>query len=221
MAALRWGLARDLAIAFRSRNELVVQLVFFVLVASLFPLTLAPEPGTLAMLGPGVLWVAALLSSLLALPRLFGRDFDDGTLAQVALSPRPLPALVSGKMLAHWLVTGLPVVVLAPVLGAAYRLDAAAGALLAASLALGTPILSLLGGIVGALTLGARGGSGLAALLALPLYVPVLIFGSGAVAAQAAGLSASPHLSLLAAGLLLAGMAAPFAAAAAIRIALD
>ena len=221
LAAIGWAVARDLKLALRSRAELGVQLLFYVIVVALFPLAMAPERELLATIGPGVLWVAALLASLLSLPRLFASDFADGTLEQIALSPMPLQALVSGKIIAHWLATGLPVVVLVPLTGLAYQLDAQALGVLAASLALGTPILSLLGAIGAALTLGVRGGGSLLALLVLPLYVPVLIFGAGAVDAASAGLGAAANLSLLGAGLALAILAAPFAAAAAVRIALD
>jgi heme exporter protein B len=221
VAALGWAVARDLKLALRSRAELGVQLLFYVIVVALFPLSMTPERELLATIGPGVLWVAALLASLLSLPRLFASDFADGTLEQIALSPMPLAALVSGKILAHWLTTGLPVVVLVPLTGLAYQLDADALGVLAASLALGTPVLSLLGAIGAALTLGVRGGGSLLALLVLPLYVPVLIFGAGAVDAASAGLGAAANLSLLGAGLALAILAAPFAAAAAVRIALD
>ena len=220
-AAFAWALARDLRIALRSKAELGVQLMFYVIVVSLFPLASSPSREVLATLGPGVLWTAALLASLLSLPRLFSADYGDGTLEQIALSPRPLSALVSGKMAAHWLTTGLPVAVLAPILGEQYSMDFMELGILAVALLLGTPILSLLGAIGAALTLGARGGGSLLALLVLPLYVPVLIFGAGAVDAVRTGLSASPQLSLLAAGLLLALVAAPFAVAAAVRIALD
>jgi heme exporter protein B len=221
LAAMRWAVARDLRVALRSRAELGVQLLFYVIVVSLFPLASSPDRALLATLGPGVLWVAALLASLLALSRLFAADFADGTLEQIALSPYPLPALVAGKALAHWLATGLPVVILAPILGVQYALDAQVLAIVAGSLLLGTPILSLLGGIGAALTLGTRGGGSLLALLILPLDVPVLIFGAGAADAWRAGLSVSPNLSLLGAGLLVAIVGAPFATAAAVRIALD
>jgi len=219
--AFGWALARDLKLAFRSRAELGVQLLFYVIVVTLFPLASTPERTLLATLGPGVLWVAALLASLLSLPRLFAGDFADGTLEQMALSPWSLPALVSGKIAAHWLTTGLPVAVLAPLLGLQYALDAPALWTLAAGLLLGTPILSLLGAIGAALTLGLRGGGGLLALLVLPLCVPVLIFGAGAVDAVRAGLGAGANFSLLAAGLLIALVGAPLACAAALRIALD
>ena len=219
--AFEWALARDLRIAMRSKAELAVQLLFYVIVVALFPLAMAPERALLAAIGPGVLWVAALLASLLSLSRLFAADQSDGTLEQMALSPWPLPALVSGKMMAHWLTTGLPVAVLAPVLSAQYGMRGEEAWVLAGTLLLGTPILSLLGAIGAALTLGLRGSGSLLALLILPLYVPVLVFGAGAVDALRAGLGAGANLSLLGAGLLIAAVGAPFAAAAAVRIALD
>ena len=221
LAGVRWALARDLRLAFRSRAELGVQLLFYVIVVTLFPLATAPERNLLSTMGPGVLWVAALLASLLSLPRIFALDQADGTLEQMALSPWPLPAIVSGKILAHWLTTGLPVVVLAPLAALQYGLDGIAIGVRVAGLALGTPILSLLGAIGAALTLGVRGAGGLVALLVLPLYVPVLIFGAGAVDAVRAGIAVDANLSLLGAGLIAAALGSPFAAAAAVRIALD
>jgi heme exporter protein B len=221
LAGLRWAAMRDLRLAMRSRAELGVQLLFYVIVVALFPLGTTPERSLLATMGPGVLWVAALLASLLSLPRLFANDYADGTLEQIALSPCPLQALVSGKILAHWLTTGLPVALLAPLLGIQYSLDGESLAVLVAGLLIGTPILSLLGAIGAALTLGLRAGGSLLALLVLPLYVPVLIFGAGAVDSVRAGLGATANFSLLGAGLLLALVGAPFAAAAAVRIALD
>jgi heme exporter protein B len=218
---VRWALLRDLRIALRSRSELAVQLLFYVIVVALFPLASTPEKTMLATMGPGVLWVAALLASLLSLPRLFSADHADGTLEQIALSPYPLEALVSGKILAHWLTTGLPVALLAPLLGVVYQMDGESMAVLAAALLIGTPILSLLGAIGAALTLGLRAGGSLLALLILPLYVPVLIFGAGSVDAVRAGLGATANLTLLTAGLIIAVVGAPFAAAAAVRIALD
>jgi heme exporter protein B len=219
--AIRWGLARDLRIALRSRAELGVQLLFYVIVVTLFPLATTPERTLLATMGPGVLWVAALLASLLSLPRLFAGDYADGTLEQIALSPHPLAALVSGKILAHWLTTGLPVAVLAPLLGIQYSMSGDALVILTIALLLGTPILSLLGAIGAALTLGLRAGGSLLALLVLPLYIPILIFGAGSVDMWRSGLDVSGNLSLLGAGLLLAIVGAPFAAAAAVRIAMD
>ena len=219
--AVRWAIVRDVRLALRSRAELAVQLLFYVIVASLFPLATAPERATLSILGPGVVWVAALLASLLSLPRLFAADYADGTLEQLALSPYPLAALVGGKIVAHWLTTGLPLVVIAPLVGLQYAMERETLAVLATALLIGTPILSLLGAIGAALTLGLRSSGSLLALLILPLYVPVLVFGAGAVEAVRTGVGASAHLSLLGAGLLVACVGAPFAAAAAVRIALD
>jgi heme exporter protein B len=219
-SGVAWGLARDLKLALRSRPELGVLLLFYVIVVTLFPLGVGPEPAMLRRLGPGVLWVAALLASLLSLPRLFAADFADGTLEQIALSPYPLSALVAGKIAAHWASTGLPLVIASPLLGIQFGLGASELGVLALSLLIGTPTLSLLGAIGAALTLGLRAG-GLLALLVLPLYVPILIFGTGAVDAVRAGLSAGAQLSLLGAALLAAIVGAPLAAAAAVRIALD
>jgi len=221
LPAIRWSLLRDLRIALRSRAELGVQLLFYVIVVTLFPLATTPERNLLLTMGPGVLWVAALLASLLSLPRLFAGDYADGTLEQIVLSPHPLPALVGGKILAHWLTTGLPVVVLAPLLGLQYGMPGDTLLVITVALLLGTPILSLLGAIGAALTLGLRAGGSLLALLVLPLYIPVLIFGAGSVDMWRAGLAVSGNFSLLGAGLLLAIVGAPFAAAAAVRIAMD
>ncbi len=220
-AAFGWSLARDLRVAFRSKAELGVQLLFYVIVVSLFPLTASPTREFLSTMGPGVLWTTALLASLLSLPRVFASDFSDGTLEQMALSARPLPAMLSGKIAAHWLTTGVPIALMAPLLGVQYVLEPSVLTTLMVALLIGTPILSLLGAVGAALTLGARGGGSLLALLVLPLYAPVLIFGAGAVDAVRAGVSAAPHLSLLGAGLLVALVAVPFALAAAVRIALD
>ena len=217
--ALAWACRRDLRLAAQSRAELAVVLLFFLLVASMFPLAVSPDPDLLRAIAPGIAWVAALLATLLGLPRLFANDWADGTLEQILLAPAPLPALVAGKVLAHWLVTGLPLVVLAPLAGVQFGLPAEAIGVLVVSLALGTPILSWLGAVTAALTLGTRGGASLLALLVLPLAVPVLIFGAGSVEAQIAGLGPDAHLSLLGAGLILACLLGPFAAALAVRIA--
>ena len=214
-------MTRDLKLAIRSKAELGVQLLFYVIVVTLFPLAVGAEPVLLRALGPGVLWVAALLASLLSLSRIFAADFADGSLEQLALSPHPLPALISGKIAAHWMSTGLPLVVASPLLGAQFGLTTDEGWLLALGLLMGTPTLSLLGAIGAALTLGLRAGGGLLALLILPLYVPILIFGAGSIEAARAGLGAGAQLSLLAAALLAALVGAPLAAAAAVRIALD
>lgn len=212
---------RDLLIASRRKSDAAAPLLFFVVVASLFPLGLGPEPEMLRRIGPGVLWVGALLATMLSMTRLFAADYEDGTLEQMALSPEPFAALVYGKLAAHWLTTGLPLIVVAPLLGLQYGLAADTIAVLAASLAVGTPLLSLIGAIGAALTLGVRGGGMLMALLVLPLYVPALVFGAGAVEAGAAGTGAEPHLSLLGACLVLAAFFAPWAITAALRLALE
>lgn len=216
-----WGFGRDVLLSMRHPGETLLVVAFFVLVASLFPMGVGADPQLLARIGPGVIWVCALLAAFLSLPALFSGDHADGCLEQMALSPHPMPGWVCGKIAAHWVVSGLPITVLSPLLGLQYGLSADTLAALAAALLLGTPVLSLLGAACTALALGARGGGMLLAILALPLFVPVLIFGAGAAEAQSAGLSAAPHLSLLAAGLIVAAMAAPFAVCAALRIALD
>ncbi len=200
---------------------MLTALFFFVIVCSLFPLGIGPEPALLRKIAPGVLWVAALLATLLGLPRMFAADHQDGTLEQMALSPSPLGLLVAGKILAHWLVSGLPLVLLAPVLGIQFDLAPDALGVLVLALLLGTPLLSLIGAIGAALTLGVRGGGVLLALLVLPLYVPALIFGAGAVEAHIAGLAFAGHFSLLGAMLAVALFFAPWATTAALRIALE
>lgn len=212
---------RDLLAALRHRADLATTLIFFAIVVSLFPLGVGPETALLRTMGPGVVWVAALLASMLALTRLFASDYADGTLEQLALSPHPLTLLVLGKIAAHWLASGLPLVIIAPLLGLQFDLDAEAQLVLLASLMLGTPTLGLIGAVGAALTLGVRGGGALLSLLVLPLYVPVLIFGAGAVEASAAGLGAAAHLSLLGALLLVALVFAPWATALAVRIAVE
>jgi len=215
------ALRRDLLLAARHRSEVLTALSFFVVVRRLFPLGIGPEPELLRRIGPGALWVAALLATLLGLPRLFASDHADGTLEQMALSPRSFVLQVAGKMVAHWLVCGLPIVLLAPLLGLQFDLDADALRVLVVSLLIGTPLLSLICAIGAALTLGVRGGGALLALIVLPLYIPALVFGSGAVEAQAAGLGVRAHLSILAAMLVLAVCFAPWATTAALRIALE
>ena len=219
--ALRAVAGRDLLSALRHRADLLTTLIFFVIVASLFPLGVGAETALLRTMGPGVVWVAALLASMLALARLFAGDYADGTLEQLALAPQPLSALVMAKIAAHWLATGLPLVIVAPLLGLQYDLDSDALLVLLASLLLGTPTLSLIGAIGAALTLGVRGGGALLSLIVLPLYVPVLIFGAGAVEASAAGLGAAAHLSVLGALMLVALVFAPWATAVALRIAVE
>lgn len=212
---------RELLLVMRRKGEVLTALFFFVIVSSLFPLGIGPESILLRKVAPGVLWVAALLASMLGLQRMFAPDHADGTLEQMVISPTPLVALVAGKIAAHWLVSGLPLVLMAPVLGLQFDLDAGALAVLMLALLLGTPLLSLIGAIGAALTLGVRGGGVLLSVLVLPLYVPALIFGAGAVEAQISGLGASGHLSLLGAMLVLTLFFAPLATTAALRISLE
>jgi heme exporter protein B len=214
-------LRRDLLLAARRRSEVLTALFFFVVVVSLFPLGIGPEPAQLRRIAPGVLWVAALLATLLGLPRLFAADHADGTLEQMALSSQPFALLMAGKVAAHWLLCGLPLVLLAPVLGLQFGLDAGALGILMISLLLGTPLLSLIGAIGAALTLGVRGGGVLLSLLVLPLFIPALVFGAGAVEAHSAGLGVRGHLSVLGAMLAVAMFFAPWATTAALRIAME
>jgi heme exporter protein B len=213
--------ARDVLQAWRRRADWFTTLFFFVIVVSLFPLGVGPEPAQLRAMAPGVLWVAALLAAMLSLPRVFASDYEDGTLDQLLLVPQPLLTLVLAKVLAHWVLSGVPLALLGPLLGLQFGLDGEAVAVLGMALLLGTPCLSLIGAVGAALTLGLRGGGVLVALLVLPLYIPVLIFGAGAVHAALAGTAAAPHLSLLGACLLIALVVAPWATGAALRIAAD
>ncbi len=212
---------RDAKLAVRSKGEVFQALAFFVVVVSLFPLAIGPESALLKRIAPGVVWVAALLSVLLTLPRMLANDYADGTLEQLALSAYPLPVIVAGKIAAHWLMAGLPLALLSPLLGLQFGLESRELVVLFASLMLGTPVLSMIGAIGAALTLGVRGGSILLALLVLPLYVPVLIFGAGAVEQSMVGIDVSANLSLLGAILLLGGLVVPFAVAVAVKISLD
>ena len=212
---------RDLLLAFRRRADVLTLGLFFVIVASLFPLGVGPEPAVLRVIAPGVLWVAALLSCLLSLGRIFTTDYLDGVLEQMVLAPHPLTVLVLAKVCAHWLVAGLPVVLLSPMLGLQFGLSGDALGVLTLSLLLGTPLLSLIGAIGAALTLGVRGSGALVALLVLPLFMPVLIFGAGAVTSTASGMGAEAHLSLLGAGLMVGLVLAPWATASALRLAVE
>ena len=219
--AVRAIVRRDLLLAFRRRADVMTIVFFFIIVASLFPLGIGPEPAVLRMIAPGVLWVAALLSCLLSLGRVFSADYLDGVLEQLLLIPHPLTVLVLAKIFAHWLVSGLPVVLLSLLLGVQFGLGGDALGVLALSLLLGTPTLSLIGSIGAALTLGVRGSGTLVALLVLPLFIPVLIFGAGAVGSTVSGIGAEANLSLLGACLMLALPLAPWATAAAVRIAVE
>lgn len=218
---LRGLFMRDLRIALRRRSDTTAALVFFVIVVSLFPLGVGPEPALLRSMAPGVVWVAALLASMLSLSRLYADDHQDGTLEQLLLAATPLPLLVLSKVAAHWLVSGLLLALLSPLLALQFDLSARAAGVLALSLLLGTPLLSLIGAIGAALTVGVRGAGVLLSLLVLPLYIPVLIFGAGAVDASNAGLSVGGHFSLLGAMLVAALFLAPLASAVALRISVE
>jgi heme exporter protein B len=208
----RWIIWRDLILAWRRRADVLSTLFFFVIVVSLFPLSISPDPRLLKSIAPGVVWVAALLASMLSLGRLFSNDYVDGTLEQILLTPQPLYLIVLGKVLAQWLVAEVPLVLMAPILGVQFGLSQNTVVVLTISLLLGTPVLSLIGSIGAALTLGLRGSGVLVALLVLPLYIPVLIF---------AGFSPQAHLSLLGAVLALSLVFAPWATCAALRISVE
>lgn len=223
MLAVFWRiLTRDLLLASRRRTDVLTTLFFFLIVVSLFPLGVGTEQQILRILGPGVVWVAALLASMLALERLFAADYEDGTLEQMLLTAQPLALLVLAKVTAHWLLTGLPLVLIAPLMGMQYHLDDVAVGVMMLALLLGTPVLSLIGAIGAALTLGLRGGGILLSLLILPLYIPVLVYGAGAVEVSTVDLADTrPYLMLLGAFLLGALVLAPWGAAAALRISLE
>jgi heme exporter protein B len=221
LKTIKWVVQRDLLLAFRRRSDVLITVFFFIIVISLFPLGVGPEAETLRVMAPGIVWVAALLASMLALGRLFSLDYADGSLEQLLLLPESLVLVVIGKLIAHWLVAGLPLVLIAPVMALQFGLSGDAIAVLFYSLLIGTPVLSLVGAIGAALTLGVRGGGVLISLLVLPLYIPVLIFGAGAVSAEVSGLGGDAHLLLLG-GVLAGALAlAPWASAAALRISLE
>lgn len=214
-------LRRDLRLSVRQKQDLMNPLLFFVMVVALFPLGVSPESSFLSEAGAGILWVGALLATMLSLDHLFRFDFEDGTLEQTALQPQPLFLLVLAKTVAHWMVTGLPLVVLTPLLGLMLYLDGNSVAVLCLTLLIGTPVLSLIGSVGAALTVGLRAGGVLLSLLVIPLYIPVLIFGTGTVMAAGGGADVSGHLALMAAMLVLALVLAPLAAAAALKISLS
>jgi len=218
---LRWIVWRDLILAWRRRADALSTLFFFVIVVSLFPLGIGPETELLRSIAPGVVWVAALLASMLSLGRLFANDYHDGTLEQLLLTPQPLYLVVLGKVAAQWVTSELPLVVIAPLLGVQFGLSNQTLVVLVVTLLLGTPVLSFIGSVGAALTLGLRSSSVLIAILVLPLYIPVLIFGAGAVEASIAGLSPASHMYLLGAVTVLALIFAPWATAAALRISLE
>jgi len=212
---------RDLLLAMRRRSDVLTTLFFFVMIVSLFPLGVGPEPDMLRKMAGGVVWVSALLASMLSLARMFSADYLDGTLEQMMLSPQSLSVLVLGKIVAHWMSSGLPLVLIAPVLGLQFGMPVQALGMLMLALLLGTPVLSMMGAIGAALTLGLRGGGVLVSLLVLPLCIPVLIFGSGAIQAVSSGMSAASNLALLGAFLLLALVFTPFVTAQALKISME
>jgi heme exporter protein B len=214
-------IGRDLRLALRGGIGSLVSVVFFVIAVALFPLGVGPALDLLERIAPGVLWVCALLAAMLSLDRMFHDDFEDGSLEQIALGALPLELVALAKVIAHWLSTGLPLVIAAPLLAVLINLSAEGFAVLIVSLLLGTPILSLIGSVGAALTVGLRRGGVLLSLLVLPLYVPVLIFGVGAVEGAIYGFGERAHLLILAGGLVGALVLAPFAAAAALRLALE
>ncbi len=215
-------LKRDLLLALRRRSEVFTVLFFFMVVISLFPLGVGSEDEILKQIAPGVVWIAALLASTLALDRLFASDHLDGTLEQLSLTPQSLPVMVFAKMVAHWLLTGLPLVLISPLVGLFYHLPSGSIAVMMLVLLLGTPVLSMIGAICAALTLGLRGGGVLISLLVLPLYIPVLVYGSGAIStSMVEGLSIQPYVLLLSAFAMLSVIFTPWATAAALRISLE
>ena len=214
-------LKRDLLLAMRRKSDITSTLFFFVVVVSLFPLAIGPELDILRQIAPGIVWVAALLASMLALDHMFSSDFQDGSLEQLALTPQPLSILVLAKIVAHWLITGLPLVFITPLLGLQYNLSPDAIGILVLSLFIGTPILSLIGAIGAALTLGLRGAGVLVSLLVLPLTIPVLIFGAGAVEASISGLGAEGHLSMLSAIFVLSLLLSPLAVAVSLKVSIE
>ncbi|MFD2112627.1 heme exporter protein CcmB [Thiorhodococcus fuscus] len=215
-------LSRDLTLAMRRRTDVLTTLFFFVIVVSLFPLGVGTESKALQIIGPGVVWVAALLASMLALERLFAADYEDGTLEQMLLTAQPLSLLVLAKVAAHWILTGLPLVLIAPLVGMQFQLTDNAIIIMMLALLVGTPILSLIGAIGAALTLGLRGGGILLSLLILPLYIPILVYGSGAVEVSRIDLAdTQPYFALLGAFLLVALVFAPVASSAALKISLE
>jgi len=220
-AAFRFMVVRDLTLAMRRRTDVFTTLFFFIIAVTLFPLGVGPEMETLRTIAPGVIWVAALLAAMLSLSTLFASDYEDGTLEQMVMAPYPLSVLVSGKLFAHWLLTGVPLALLSPLLGMQLGLSTDVIQILVITLLLGTPVLSFIGSIGAALTLGVRGGGILLSLLVLPLFVPVLIFGSGAVEAYSSGVSIDGHLSLLGAILVMSIVLAPFATSVALRISVE
>jgi heme exporter protein B len=221
MSAFVAVVQRDLGVALQRKVELLSGMFFYLVVATLFPLAIGSDLDILRTLAPGVLWVGALLSTMLTLGRLFEADLQDGTLEQMVLTPNNLSWLVLAKILSHWLICGLPLVLMAPVLGVMFDLPLNYAWVLMGTLLLGTPILSCIGAIASALTLGLRGGGVLISLLVLPLFIPVLVFGSGAIESLQAGLGVQAYISILCAMLLPAVFFSPWACSAALKVSLE
>lgn len=218
MSFLLATVKRELLLALRSRNEIINPLAFFVIVIALFPLAVSPEASVLSKVAPGIIWVAALLATLLSMDSVFKHDFDDGSLEQILVSPQPLVLLVLGKVISHWLISGFLLALLSPLLGLMLFLPSQAMLALVGSLLIGTPSLSLLGAIGAALTVGLRKGGILISLLVLPLYIPVLIFGAATVQAGSLNMPIAGYLALLGAMMVFSLMVAPFAIAAALKL---
>lgn len=214
-------LRRDLQLAMRQGADSVMVVAFFIVTTTLFPFGVGPEANILARIASGVIWVSALLAAMLSLERVFQTDYEDGTLELLTLSPVSLEVVVLGKVVAHWLTTGLPLIIAAPVMAVMLNMDTDGFVVLMIAMLLGTPALSLIGAIGAALILGARRGGVLVSLLVLPLYIPILIFGAGAVEAALLGMSATAQLQIMGAILLLALAATPFATAHALRQAME
>ena len=221
LSALLTIIRRDLLVAFRRRAELVNPILFYVIVVTLFPLGVSPDQEFLSQLAPGVVWVTALLAALISMESIFRQDFDDGSVEQLFLSQHPPTILILGKVIAHWLITGLPMLVIVPLMALLLYIPQQAIPTLFITVLIGTPILSLIGAIGVALTAGLRGGGVLLGLLVLPLYIPVLIFASGAVSAAIEGLPYSGHVAMLGAGLILALILSPLAISASLKISMS
>ncbi|MDH3607714.1 MAG: heme exporter protein CcmB [Gammaproteobacteria bacterium] len=221
LSALLTIIRRDLLVAFRRRAELMNPILFYVIVVTLFPLGVSPDQEFLSQLAPGVVWVTALLAALISMESIFRQDFDDGSVEQLFLSQHPPTILILGKVIAHWLITGLPMLVIVPLMALLLYIPQQAIPTLFITVLIGTPILSLIGAIGVALTAGLRGGGVLLGLLVLPLYIPVLIFASGAVSAAIEGLPYSGHVAMLGAGLILALILSPLAISASLKISMS
>ncbi len=221
LSAMTMIIKRELLIAFRRQADIFNPLWFFIIVITLFPLSIGPEPGLLSRIAPGIVWVAALLAALLSLERLFRDDFQDGALEQMMIMPVPLPIVALSKVIAHWLLTGLPLILISPLLSILLSLDFNTWLAVVGTLVLGTPTLSFIGAIGVALTVGLQKGGVLLSLLVLPLYIPILIFATSAIDAAALGMAYNGQLAILAAMFVGAMTLTPFAISAALRVSVN